>query len=155
MEIDEFKKTKKILYIYYFMPLLVNLLLLGEYYMLGMNEMTHSYTPNGFLYAVESVVLLFSLFAFWLALRMFSNRSMVVWLATHSESYVSIALIRMGLLHCIIVLGLVTHIIMGCPTTHWLCALGIIGLLFVWPSKGRILDESELIEQIRKDNENL
>lgn len=154
MESEELKKTHQTLNLLFWIPILYYPILVAQYYWKGYNENEPMYDYNTFTYCVETLSILVSMGCFWLALRMLSNQRMLTWFVLNSGSYISVALIRQGLIHTIIILGLATHFFLGCPTTHWLCALGIIGLLFIWPTKGRVMDESELYNQIKKDNEN-
>lgn len=150
MEADELSRIQKALYIHLLGPFLMYVIIICDwYFMLGGDFFEKTYNDN-LTYMIESGVLLFSLFAFWLSLRMLSNKSMVIWIARHTaSSYLSLALIRSALMHTVIMLGLVTRLVLHCPTTHWLCVLGIIGLLFIIPTKRRIIEESQLIEEIR------
>lgn len=153
MEANDLKNTQKSLYIFLLTPVMGSVMIYIMIHFLEVSPVPRQSDEDVFIYTLESLSILISLVSFWLALRMLSNRSMAKWLVKNSSSYLSIALLRGGLLNLIILLGLMTHYIMGCPTTHWLCVLGLLGLLFVWPTKGRILDESELYDQIKNNNE--
>lgn len=155
MEAEELQRTHQTLNIFFWVSLMIYPLLFGVYYLSGCNDSDTASVDETFTYTFETLSILVSLVCFWLALRMLSNRSMLKWVALNSGSYASAALLRQGLLHIIMILGLLGRLYLGCPTIHWLCALGAIGMLFIWPTKNRVMDEMELYNQMKNGNENL
>lgn len=154
METEELQKTHKTLNQLFWISMFYYPVFIAQYYLRGYNEREPLHDYDTFTYSVETLSILVSMFCFWMALRMMNNRRMLTWFVKNSSSYISVALIRQALIHTIVILGIVTHFFLGCPTTHWLCALGIIGFLFVLPTKGRVMDELERYNQIKKEKDN-
>lgn len=153
METEELKKQHETMKTLFWLPMLSYPVIVAISYLKGYNEIAPVRDYDTFTYIAESISILVSLVFFWLALRMLSHRAMLTWFVRNGSSYVSLVLLRQALLHSIIILGLLTHFLMGCPTTHWLSVLGVIGLLFILPTKRRIMEESRLIDEIRQNKD--
>lgn len=60
----------------------------------------------------------------------------------NEDNYMKWALLRCSMLNLVVILPIVFHFVLGCPSVIWCSLVGLVMMMFVWPSRDR--RESEI-----------
>ncbi len=100
-----------------------------------------TYTDN-VLYVLEVILDLMTIVFCYLAPKLMTFDFVKKSIRENEDNYLKWAVLRWSMLNLVVILPIIFHFIFGCPSVIWCSLVGVIMMIFIWPSRGR--RESEI-----------
>ena len=100
-----------------------------------------TYTDN-VLYVLEVILDLMTIVFCYLAPKLMTFDFVKKSIRENEDNYLTWAVLRWSMLNLVVILPIIFHFIFGCASVIWCSLVGVIMMIFIWPSRGR--GESEI-----------
>ena len=94
------------------------------------------YTDN-VLYVLEVILDLMTIVFCYLAPKLMTLDFVKKSIRENEDNYLTWAVLRWSMLNLVVILPIIFHFIFGCPSVIWCSLVGVIMMIFIWPSRGR------------------